>query len=170
MAAGSTYTPLATTTLGSAAATYTFSSISGSYTDLVLVIAGTTTSDGASLTVRFNSDSGSNYSLTQLRGSGSGTQSVRGSNITSLYLGYGCGFSSSQGSNAIMQIQNYSNTTTYKTALGRVNNPNGSTGAGTEANVGLWRNTAAITSIVVGADAGNLATGMTLTLYGIQAA
>ena len=40
MAAGSTYTPIATTTLGSAQADVTFSSISGSYTDLVLIIGG----------------------------------------------------------------------------------------------------------------------------------
>jgi hypothetical protein len=32
-----TYEPIATTTLGTAAATVTFSSISGTYTDLVLV-------------------------------------------------------------------------------------------------------------------------------------
>jgi hypothetical protein len=38
MAAGNTYTPLATQTLGSAAASVTFSSISGAYTDLVLVL------------------------------------------------------------------------------------------------------------------------------------
>jgi hypothetical protein len=36
MAAGNTYTPLATQTLGSAAASVTFSSISGAYTDLVV--------------------------------------------------------------------------------------------------------------------------------------
>lgn len=165
-----TYEPIATTTLGSAQANYTFSSISGTYTDLVLVVAGTTTTDGASLTVRFNSDSGTNYSETQLRGTGSSAVSSRGSNLTYILLGYSAGFSSSQGANAVMQIQNYSNATTYKTALGRVNNANGAVGAGTEANVGLWRNTAAITSITVGVDAGNLATGMTLTLYGIKAA
>ena len=33
-----TYEPIATTTLGSAAASVTFSSISGSYTDLVLIV------------------------------------------------------------------------------------------------------------------------------------
>ena len=170
MAASSTYTPIATTTLGSAAASYTFSSISGSYTDLVLIINGTTTTNGASLTVRFNSDSGSNYSLTQMRGTGSSAVSSRGSSLTSLFLGYSAGISSTEICNAIMQIQNYSNATTYKTAISRINNANGSLGAGTEANVGLWRNTNAITSIVVAADSGNLNTGISLTLYGIAAA
>ena len=36
MAAGRTYEPIATTTLGSNATSVTFSNISGSYTDLVL--------------------------------------------------------------------------------------------------------------------------------------
>ena len=40
MAAGNTYVALATQTLGSATATVTFSSISGAYTDLVLVYNG----------------------------------------------------------------------------------------------------------------------------------
>ena len=39
MAAGSTYTPIATTTLGSAG-TITFSSIPSTYTDLVIVLNG----------------------------------------------------------------------------------------------------------------------------------
>jgi hypothetical protein len=34
----------------------------------------------------------------------------------------------------------------------------------------LWRNTAAITSIVLDADGANFSTGSTFTLYGIQAA
>ena len=35
-----TYEPIATNTLGSAAASVTFSSISGTYTDLVVVVSG----------------------------------------------------------------------------------------------------------------------------------
>jgi hypothetical protein len=38
-----TYEPIATTTLGGAAATITFSSISSAYTDLRIVLVGTTT-------------------------------------------------------------------------------------------------------------------------------
>lgn len=170
MAAGSTYTPIATTTLGSAAASYTFSSIAGSYTDLVLIAVGTVAVDGDSLTVRFNSDSATNYSTTSLRGSGTAASSARGSSLTSLFLGYGDGFASSAITNAIMNIQNYANTTTNKTTLSRINNAGGTTGVGAEANVGLWRSTAAITSITIGGQTGNLSTGMTLTLYGIAAA
>jgi len=65
-----TYTPIATQTLGSSVSTVTFSSISGTYTDLVL-IAQPIASAGVDLELRFNGDSGSNYSCTQLSGDGS---------------------------------------------------------------------------------------------------
>ena len=42
MAAGATYEPIATNTLGSAAASVTFSGISGSYTDLILITSTNT--------------------------------------------------------------------------------------------------------------------------------
>ncbi len=59
-----TYEPLATTTLGSAASSVTFSSISGSYTDLVVVFSGTAGGGNSNLILTFNSDTGSNYSWT----------------------------------------------------------------------------------------------------------
>jgi hypothetical protein len=64
-------------------------------------------------------------------------------------------------------IQNYSNSTTYKTAITR---GNASTAA--QAVVNLWRNTAAITSLSIGIGAGSNAyvAGSTFTLYGIAAA
>jgi len=61
---------------------------------------------------------------------------------------------------------NYSNTTTYKTGLVRAN----SAASGTDAIVGLWRSTAAITSIVATHDTAQFATGSTFTLYGIASA
>jgi hypothetical protein len=166
-----TYEPIATTTLGSAAASYTFSSISSAYTDLVLVAVGTVSNNGDSLIVRFNSDTTTNYSNTFVRGDGTSATSSRSTSQTSLYLGNGAGFSSTQITNAIMNIQNYANTTTYKTTISRVNNPAGSVGPGTEAIVGLWRKTPeAINTILVGSQSGTMSIGMTLTLYGIKAA
>jgi len=165
MAAGATYTPIATTTLGSAQASYTFSSISGSYTDLVLVVAGSIGgTDPRNVLLEFNSDSGSNYSVTILYGDGTSAASARVSNDTAANVG---GLSNSTQSNTIAHIMNYSNTTTYKTAIGRGNRPADQINA----KVALWRNTAAITSIKVYISAAqNLAAGTMLTLYGITAA
>jgi len=169
MAAGSTYTPIATTTLGGAAATVTFSSIPSTYTDLVLVcnVKSTTTSN-AYLNVRYNSDTSNNYSVTVLRGNGSSASSTRGSNTSVAYLNYTYAMPTSMETAIISQIQNYSNSTTYKTAINRSNIAS----QGVEALVTLWRNTAAINNIVVSTDNGGaiLDTGSTFTLYGIAAA
>ena len=163
MAAGSTYTPIATTTLVSAAASYTFSSIPSSYTDLVLVINANITSGSEDAAIQFNGDTGTNYSRTVLfADSINGALSVRSTSQSRISV---AGFSSTIG-NAIIQVQNYSNTTTNKTALCRGN----LTGQGTYAIVGLWRNTAAITSITIGTTGSTWTAGSTFTLYGIAAA
>lgn len=163
MPAGSTYTPIATTTLGSNVASYTFTSISGSYTDLILVITGTTTTNGINYWLQFNSDTGSNYSYTMILGTGSAASSGRSTSQTKWRVANNS--SSTNTTPTIVQIQNYSNTTTYKTGLARF----GDASYGTWANVGLWRSTSAITSITVSSDT-NLASGSIYTLYGIASA
>lgn len=157
----STYTPIATTTLGSGSSTVTFSSIAGTYTDLIIVISGST---GGADTVglRFNSDSGSNYSYTQVYGDGSSAGSVRATNETFARIGP---MYNSQ-STTIANIMNYANSTTNKTVIARANN------AGNQVNalVSLWRNTAAITNVTVNAIFGSFNTGSTFTLYGVKSA
>lgn len=165
-----TYTPIATTTLGSATGTVTFSSISGTYTDLVLVASITTANDGTALQFRFNSDSGSNYSNTFLEGSGSSATSSRQSNQTDIQISFNVGNNSTNPSASIVSFMNYSNSTTNKTLLARWDSATGGTYPGTAAAVGLWRNTAAITSIEVFLGSGNINSGSTFTLYGIKAA
>lgn len=154
-----TYEPIATYTVASAQASYTFSSIASTFTDLVLIIQCTTIS--ANYNLRFNGDTGTNYSYTSLYGDGSSAGSFRSSNNSVIGLTY-------TGSGAPMtriQIQNYSNTTTYKTTLTRQDD----SANAAMASVGLWRNTAAINSITI-QSTGNLPTGTSLTLYGIKAA
>ena len=89
MAAGATYEPIATTTLGSAANAITFSSIPSTYTDLRLV--GTflaPDADYSDINVQFNNDTGANYSYTLLLGYGTGTSSVSATNRNNLYSNY----------------------------------------------------------------------------------
>ena len=160
-----TYVPLATQTLGSAVASVTFSSIPATYTDLVLVYTGVIASGGeVGLSLRFNGDSGANYSKTDIVGSGAAATSARDSNYTEANIGLA---SSTTQANSIFHIMNYSNATTYKTALGRGNN----TGGYVRAGVGLWRSTAAITSItLIAGGLVNFNIGSTFTLYGISCA
>jgi hypothetical protein len=164
-----TYEKIATTTLGSAQASVTFSTISGSYTDLVLVINWGESTSGDNSFLRFNSDTGSNYSNTELYGTGSSAGSQRRSNATFMDINRAIGGDGTNiYSNAIINIQNYSNTTTYKTALLRSNLATG-TYPGVDAFVGLWRSTSAITSITILPASNNLLSGSTFTLYGIKA-
>ena len=162
-----TYEKIATTTLGSNAANITFSSISSAYTDLVIILNGAFTT-AETIGVQFNSDTGSNYSSTILAGNGSSASSGRNTNQTGLTVGTNGYWTTSIIANSILNIQNYSNTTTYKTMLSRSNN----TSVGLDAIVGLWRNTAAINAIkLYGFYSGHsFITGTTATLYGIKAA
>jgi hypothetical protein len=164
-----TYEPIATTTLGTAAASVTFSSISGAYTDLVLVFQTGMSSAGEEPLLQFNSDTGANYSETMMYGSGTTDYSLRNSISTAIQLARDVGLPSALESNHIVHIQNYSNATTYKTLLARVNKGS-ATFAQVAAYVGLWRNTAAITSLTILTTSGNLVAGSTFTLYGIKAA
>ena len=160
-----TYEKIATTTLGSTAATVTLSSISGSYTDLILITNSATGSNDIDMYLQVNSDTGSNYSWTRIQGSGTVAGSARGSNSS---LGYRVGNMSGSNvgqNNTIIQFQNYSNTTTYKTILSRSNNA----AFLVEAFVGLWRSTSAITSMDIKAGSGSFSVGSTFTLYGIKA-
>lgn len=168
MAAGSTYTPIQTTTLGSTTTGVTFSSL-GSYTDLRLVTQVQSTASTYDLTLRFNSDTGTNYSRTILTGNGTSAASYRQSNGTYLRTDVDAYVNSTTLQFVTTDIMNYSNSTTYKTTLSRTTG--GATPA-TEAIVGLWRSTSAITSIIVQLDvgAGTFATGSKFTLYGIAAA
>jgi hypothetical protein len=171
VAAGPTYTPIATTTLGSATSNITFTSISGSYTDLI--IAGglrldNDSSGAQNAIIRFNGDSGSNYSYNYLLGDGSSAGSGRGLNETSLLISTVGNDNTNRYSSEIWQINNYSNTTTYKSALLKhmVN-----FGNQVQTSVGLWNSTSAITSIsITPGGSKNWAAGSILTLYGIAAA
>jgi hypothetical protein len=166
MPAGSTYSTIATTTLGSAAPSYTFSSIPSTYTDLVLIVNGSASSTAFNAYIRFNSDTGSNYSITTLLGTGTAAQSGRQTSATFIGIDSQAAWRSGNRTQNRVNIMNYANTTTNKTVLTRADAP----ADATDAIVGLWRNTAAITSILVAAGGVDFATGTTFTLYGIAAA
>jgi hypothetical protein len=161
-----TYSPIATTTLSTSATTVDFTSISGSYTDLILIcsLKGT---DATDLALRFNSDSGSNYSATQLYGAGTAAGSTRTTSQTYVNADYYGYIQSTNFTVNIIHIMNYSNTNTYKTVLARASQA----GNGTNAGSALWRSTSAITSIrAMLTNAESFASGSTFTLYGIKAA
>jgi hypothetical protein len=158
-----TYEPIATTTLGSAAASVTFSAIPATYTDLRLVVTGGTSVSGTYAWIQYNSDTASNYSTTRLDGDGSGAASARTTNATFIRN------STSLDSNPnliITDIFSYAGST-FKTCLIETAADQNGSGRVTR-TVGLWRSTSAITSILFSANSGNLNAGTTATLYGIK--
>jgi hypothetical protein len=166
MPAGSTYSTIATTTFGSNATEYTFSSIPTTYTDLILISNWKFTTSTPQYGIQVGNgsvDTGNNYSLTWLGNTSTATSS-REANVSriSFYQFYG---GSTNGQVAIAQFQNYSNTTTNKTILYRLSDID-EMGHG----VGLWRGTSAINTIKVFSPNGTIAAGATFTLYGIAAA
>ena len=162
-----TYTPIATTTLGSATGTVTFSSIPNTYTDLVLVATrrfDNVTTGSQNTHIRFNGDTGSNYSNTYLA---AGVSSGRLNSMNELYTSGPGNEASERYSVDVWNFFNYSNTTTYKTSFfsfmfaGEMN----------QLWTGLWRNTAAINTITItGSGSATFAANSMFTLYGIQAA
>lgn len=157
-----TYTLISSQTMTSGTSSVTLSSIPATYTDLIMVIDGTVGSN-CGIQLRFNSDSGSNYSFTRMTGDGSTASSDRSSNATFMELGY---YVSTTRNMNILNIMDYANTTTYKTVLNRANAQ--TVNIGVQAYVELWRSTSAINSITINAS-GNLATGTIIKLYGIEA-
>ena len=161
MAAGATYVSLASQTLTGAASSITFSSISGVYTDLIIVTNGAGVTSAAVIQVELNADTtASNYSNVYLYGDGSSAAA----NVQTSDKMVGRNYIAQQ--NNIIQFMNYSNSTSYKTILSRSN----SAGNAVNALFAIWRNNAAITSIKLLVGAGNFDTGTTFSLYGIAAA
>jgi hypothetical protein len=164
-----TYTPLANITLTGSASTITFSSISQSYKDLVIVIAAAQITANNGLTVRyeFNSDTNnSNYTKAYMYGDGSsyysGTQTTA-SFPNAGFFGYG---DPAPLFSIKTDIADYSATDKHKAYVNRVDLS--ASGNQSNAMVMRWANTSAITSIAIKFST-SVITGSTFALYGIAA-
>jgi len=179
MAAGNTYDSIATYTVsGSSTASYTFSSIPSTYTDLVVVasVRSGTTANTTGFLCQVNGQTGNYYDGYVLRGNGTSATSARYNKfIDPTYaapVGNMVANSATSGtfSNHIISWNNYSNTTTYKTFLARSNSQNNTATGFVEAVVSMYFATTAISSLTFFPEAGNFVDGSTISLYGIKAA
>jgi hypothetical protein len=175
MAAQSTYTPIATYTASGSVASYAFTNIPQTYTDLIIVANARTAYAGQTawgISAWFNNISTTNWSGTALYGNGSSASSSRSTTSTPTYS-IGINYPAANATTGIfgstvIHVNNYSNTSTYKTVLVRnAWDLNGSGNA--ELFAFLWQNTSAITEFDLGASA-NFVAGSTWTIYGIKAA
>jgi len=167
--ATNTYVALDLKTVTSAVSSVTFTSIPSTYTDLVLVcnVIGVGANTDENCSIQVNGDTASNYSMTRLRGNGTAASSDRDTSATSAIAGIITVKTADDGtrSNVVVNFQNYSNATTYKTWLSRSN----SAAYNVQAMANLWRSTSAINSIKFQINSNNFAVGSTFSLYGIKA-
>jgi len=155
-----TYVPLATTTATGGETTISFTSISGFYTDLVLVSSLIATTP-YEMFLQFNTDTGTNYSTIYMEGNGTAASSGRSTTSPNILVSFN---STTNPTPVTINIQNYANTTTNKTVLAR----SSAASASVLSYVGMWRNTAAITSIQLKLTGGrSFSAGATFSLYGI---
>jgi hypothetical protein len=160
-----TYEPIATTTLGSAASSITFSSISSAYTDLRIVLTTTGMAASTYLGLYCNGDTAANYSNTWIKGDGASATSSSNSNSTYFVFAQ-TPSSTTIGSLSTIDIFSYAGST-YKTMLTTNSNDlNGS--GGVTYGVALYRSTSAINSVTLrNNNTQNFNVGTTATIYGI---
>jgi hypothetical protein len=165
-----TYTPIASITLGASASDITFTSIPQTYTDLIL-ICSVQNSAGSSMTLQFNSDTGANYSTIGIQGNGTVVQTRSLLTRNQLYVmeREQIAIAANTFSTSIINVMNYSKTTTFKPTVSRSGTMSGSF-QGSDCETGRWASTAAINAIrLFPIDAGSFTTGSTFNLYGILA-
>jgi hypothetical protein len=168
----STYTLIASNTLGSSAASVTFSAIPATFTDLVLrtSIRGTAANNNDSVSLNINNGAGYTlYSKTFIQGNGATVSTNRASADGTLNVG----LQSNGGNNTAnsftsmeVYIPNYASTTNKPISAINAMEQN-STTAYITAGAFLSRLTAATDSLTI-TNGSNLAAGSSFFLYGIK--
>jgi hypothetical protein len=163
----STYEPIATQTLGSAAATITFSSIPSTYTDLRLVVVHKLATSDGFLDLTFNSDTSALYSETNLQGNGSAASSTVASGQTKIrnaFYSYLNWWALSE-----MDLFSYAGSTNKTALISTTADDNDTENyISIVKSVGLYRSTTAISSLTLTGVNSNINTGTTASLYGIK--
>lgn len=165
---GAAYELLSTTLVGSTTSSVTFSSISAGYKHLQIRWTGRDASTSGDSYIRFNSDSGNNYSAHRLAGGGSTVTSNAVVPASTIYVGAMANTNdpSSAFAAGIIDITNYANTSTNKTvrALTGVS----ATNKYIMLRSGAWYNTNAISSVEFISGGTGWVSGTRISLYGIR--
>jgi hypothetical protein len=162
-----TYTLIASNTVGSGgAASVTFSSISATYTDLLLKSSTRQSSGSVAYgTLEFNGSS-ANFTYRSIEGDGATAGSFNGATAP-FGVVTPSGYTANTFSNIEFYIPNYASSN-YKSYSSDSVTENNATASYADLVAGLWSNTAAITSIKMTPGAGNFVQYSTFYLYGIS--
>jgi len=143
------YESISTVTVGGGgASSISFTSIPSTYKHLEIRGIGQINTGTEYALVRFNSDSGANYSIHYLNGSGAAASAgaATSSNQAAMFYGMGMPSTANTFGAGVCAILDYADTNKYKTVRSLDGfDANGS--GGIELCSSSWRNTAAITSI-----------------------
>ena len=162
----SAITPLANLTLGSSASTVTFSSISGAYRDLYLVVLAKTSAAGWQTRMRLNGDTGNNYNTLYLTNNANTSFGSSSSNTAQMEFG-ALGIASTTVDLVWnTNILDYSATDKHKNVNSVIGNTDSDMIAATAHR---YASTAAITSLVVYPGSGTWSVGSSFALYGVSA-
>jgi hypothetical protein len=162
-----TYTLINSVTVGSGgAADIEFTSIPATYTDLLVFVSARGSTAGAieNIKVQFNGAT-TQFTDRTLQGNGASASSDTDTNIR-VKMPAATATASTFG-NAYFYVPNYAGSTNKSVSVDSVSENNATT-ASALLNAGLWSNTAAITSVKIAADSGNLVEYTTAYLYGIS--
>jgi hypothetical protein len=170
------YDSIATTTVGAGgSSTITFSSIPSTYQHLQLRYIARDTLGAADVTgllLRFNSDSGTNYTRHYLLADGSAVYAGAGTSRTSINGGLvlSGGGPASVFAAGVIDVLDYANTNKYKTyrVLDGVDTNGTSPPGYVDFESALWLSTSAVTSITITLPSGNYAQYSQFALYGIR--
>lgn len=168
-----TYTLIASSTVGSGGTNFIdFTSISSSYTDLVLKLSCRVTPTGSvqDVGIRFNSDTGANYTYRELVGTGASVSTGAASgNSNHNTIGNPSNSTASTFSNVEIYIPNYASSNQKSSSVDAVvENNTVSTNVQMRFHAWLWSGTAAISTIrVYDPTGGNLLQYSSACLYGI---
>ena len=160
-----TYTPIASTTLTGTQTTVTFSSIPGTYRDLIVIISALASNNVSSPYLTINADTGANYNRVRMSGDGASTFSNAQTGQTSALLRYQGGISNTTPTPIIIDFLDYSATDKHKTFLSKCQNA----AAATDITAHRWASTSAITTLAFDLGGLNWAAGSTFSLYGVIA-
>jgi hypothetical protein len=159
---------IATVSLGGSTASATFSSIPATYKHLQIRCLSSG-QDNTNVFVRFNSDANANYSQHRMTGDGSGYAGSGNANSSEIIILDQQTGGSTYWNGTVVDILDYADTNKYKT----VRSLNGVDRNGTGFIYfmsGNWRNTSAISDILIRPVSNNLNTNSIFALYGIKGA
>jgi len=150
------------------AANIDFTSIPGTYTDLMIVLSGRSSRADTNdeVIVRFNGST-TGYSYKELQGNGSSATSFGNTN-NGIYRGAvpAANYTSNTFSNNQIYIPNYAGSTAKSVSEDTTAENNG-TGTRMTIIAGLWSGTAAITQVTLTPEVASFVQYSTATLYGI---